>query len=520
MDRATRATKEEIISQCASAPEQVAELVVALYQQVDLLQQEVQTLQARVRELERQLGLNSSNSGKPPSSDGYGKPAPKSLRGNSGRPSGGQPGHPGHRLEFREHPDHVVVHRPGVCRGCGNGLVDDSPGETVDRRQVFELVARVDVTEHQVHAVRCACCGEVTRGAFPPEVSAPTQYGTGMKAFAVYANEYQLLPTERIGELIYELTGHRLSEGTLYNLSAEVSTDLEPFEARTRELLAAAPVAHFDETGVRVQGKLEWMHSASTATLTAYTVHPKRGEKAMNAAGILPAFSGVAIHDSWGPYWTFLCEHGLCNVHHLRELQAVLELDGQPWAAAMGEFLRSAEQAVRSAVAAGQDRLPIEQLTALEAQYDGLIAQGLAANPLPDPPPVPRRGRLKKSKARNLVERLQLRKDAALRFLHDFRVPFSNNQAERDIRMVKVQQKISGTFRSADAAADFCRIRGYISTVKKHGLPVLDCLRQALEGRPFLPPVPAVAPPADQPSDLASSCHHDRPPLALLAASP
>ena len=489
-----RPIRDEIIGLCASAPEQVADLVVALYQQVDMLQQQVQTLQARVRELERRLGQNSSNSGKPPSTDGYRKPAPKSLRSNSGRPSGGQPGHPGHRLEFRETPDHVVVHRPGVCRGCGNCLPADSSGETVDRRQVFELVARVEVTEHQVHEVRCACCGEVTRSAFPPTVSAPTQYGTGMKAFAVYANEYQLLPTERIGELIYELTGHRLSEGTLYNLSANLSAALEPFEARTRELLAAAPVAHFDETGVRVQGKLEWMHSASTATLTAYTIHPNRGEKAMEAGGILPAFSGVAIHDSWGPYWTFLCKHGLCNVHHLRELQAVLDLDGQPWAKAMGDFLRSAEQAVRSAVAAGQDRLPPEQLTAWEARYDELIAQGLAANPLPDPPPMPQRGRLKKSKARNLVERLQLRKDAALHFLHDFRVPFSNNQAERDIRMVKVQQKISGTFRSEHAAADFCRIRGYISTVKKHGLPVLDCLRQALEGRPFLSPRTPPAP--------------------------
>jgi len=399
--------------------------------------------------------------------------------------------------------------------------VDDSPGETVDRRPVLPLVAPVDVTEHQVHAVRCACCGKVTRGAFPLAVSVPTQYGRGMKAFAVYANQNQLLPTERIAKLIYDLTGHRLSEGTLYNLSAEVSTDLEPFEARTPELLAAAPVAHFDESGLRVQGMLSWVHSASTATLTAYTVHPNRGEKAMAAACILPAFSGVAIHDSCGPYWSLLCEHGLCNVQPLRELQAVLDLDGQPWAKAMGEFLLSAEQAVGSAVAAGQDRLPVEQWTALEAQYDKLITQGLAANSLPDPPPVPRRGRLKKSKARNLVERLQLRKDAALRFLHDFRVPFSNNQAEHDIRMVKVQHKISGTFRSAHAAADFCWIRGYICTVKKHGRPLLDCLRQALEVRPFLRPVAATDPPGVQaPSDPASASHHDRVGLAQLAASP
>ena len=272
-----------------------------------------------------------------------------------------------------------------------------------------------------------------------------------------------------------------------------MSAALEPFVVRTRVLLAAAPVAHFDESGVRVQGKLQGAHLASTATRTAYTIHPNRGEKAMNAAGILPAFSGVAIHDRWGSYGTLLCEHGRCNVHHLRERQAVLDLDGQPWAKATGDLLLSADQAVRSAVAAGEDRLPPAQLTALEARYER-IAQGLDAHPLPDPPPSPRRGRLKQSKARNLVERLQLRKDAALRFLHDFRVPFRNNQAERDIRMVKV--KISGTFRSADAATDFWRIRGYISTVKKHGLPVLDCLRQALEGRPFLPPLHPLTNPA------------------------
>jgi transposase len=374
-----------------------------------------------------------------------------------------------------------------MCRGCGGRLTAEPPGEAVDRRQVFELHARVEVTEHQVHAVRCPCCGEVTRGDFPTEVPAPTQYGPGMKAFAVYCDNYQLLPTERIRELVYELTGHTLSEGTLYNLNTDVSAALEPFVAQTRDLLVAADVAHFDESGVRVQGKLQWVHSASTATLTAYTIHVNRGQKAMDAAGILPTFAGVAIHDSWGPYWMYPCDHGLCNVHHQRELQAVLELDAQPWAGAMRDLLLTAEKAVLSALAAGQDQLPAEQLSSLTAQYDALIDQGLAANPLPDPPPVPRRGRLKNSKARNLVERLRVRKDAVLRFLHDFRVPFSNNQAERDIRMVKVQQKISGTFRSERAAQEFCRIRGYISTVKKHGLPVLVSLHQALQGRPFLP---------------------------------
>jgi len=471
-------TRDTIITMCTTEPERVADLVLTLYARV-------QTLEERIRELERRLGLNSRNSSKPPSSDGYSKPDPTSLREKGDRSSGGQPGHPGNCLAFDPHPDRTVVHRPSVCRACGGGLTAESPGEAVGRRQVFELQARVEVTEHQVQAVRCTCCGEVTRGTFPSEVPAPTQYGPMMKAFAVYCDNYQLLPTERICELVHELTGHSLSEGTLYNLNTEVSTALEPFVTQVRELLVRADVVHFDETGVRVEAKLQWWHSASTTALTAYTVDPHRGQEAMDAAGVLGTFSGVAVHDSWGPYWTYPCEHALCNVHHHRELQAVLELDGQPWAKSMRGFLHDAELAVRAAVAAGQDHLSAEELTAWTRQYDQLIEQGLEANPLPDPPPAPRRGRLKKSKARNLVERLQTRKDAVLRFLHDFRVPFSNNQAERDIRMVKVQQKISGTFRSQRAAQEFCRIRGYISTVKKHQLSVLECLGQA--GRPFLP---------------------------------
>jgi len=492
-------TREEIIALCATAPEQVADLVLALFARM-------QAFGDKVQELERRLGLNSSNSGKPPSSDGYRKPAPKSLRTKSGRPPGGQPGHPGQRLEFRADPDHVVVHRPRACRGCGHQLGEEILGQATDRRQVFELLARVEVTEHQVHAVGCPCCGEVTPGQFPADVPAPTQYGLGLKAFVAYCDTYQLLPTDRICELIYDLTGHRLSEGTLYNLNTTLYNALAPFSERTRELLIAEPVVHFDETGVRVQGKLYWGHVASTALLTFYAVHEKRGELAMNDAGILPAFAGVAIHDSWASYWIFACAHGLCNVHHQRELRAVLELDLQIWAGAMRALLYAGEQAVGAALAAGQDHLPAEQLAAITIRYDDLIAQGLAANPLPDPPPEPRRGRLKKTKARNLVERLQARAEAVLRFLHDFRVPFSNNQGERDMRMVKTQQKISGTFRSKTAAEEFFRIRGYISTVKKQGLPVLHCLRQALQGHPFLPaaaspaPAPGAAPPALPPS--------------------
>lgn len=489
-------SREEIIALCATDPEQVASLVLALYARVDALQEQV-------RELQRRLGLTSRNSGKPPSSDGYEKPAPKSLRKKSDRPSGGQPGHPGHRLELRADPDRVVVHRPSACRGCGHRLGEELAGQASDRRQVFDLVARVEVTEHQVHEVGCPCCGSVTAGAFPPGVAAPTQYGPDIKSFVAYCDNYQLLPTERICELIYDLTGHTLSEGTLYNLNTTLANTLKPFTDRTRDLLTTAPVVHFDESGVRVHGKLNWAHVASTDLLTSYTVHAKRGHLAMDAAGILPNFAGVAIHDSWGPYWNYDCAHGLCNVHHLRELRAVVELDQQPWAGDISEFLRAAEQEVGAAVAAGQDHLPAERLAALTADYDALIAQGLAATPLPDPPAAPRRGRPKKTKARNLVERLQARSASVLRFLHDFRVPFSNNQGERDIRMLKVQQKVSGTFRSETASEEFFRIRAYISTLRKHGLPVLDGIRDALQGLPFLP---VAATPPQMPAAPAQPC--------------
>ena len=515
----SRPSREAILALCATDPEQVADLVLALYARVDALEEQV-------RELQRRLGLTSRNSGKPPSSDGYDKPAPKSLREKSGRPSGGQPGHPGHRLELRADPDRVVVHRPSACRGCGHRLGEELVGHPSNRRQVFDLVARVEVTEHQVHEVGCPCCGSVTAGEFPPEVSAPTQYGPDIRSFVAYCDNYQLLPTERICELIYDLTGHALSEGTLYSLNTTIADALAPFGERVRDLLAAAPVLHCDESGVRVQGKLHWVHVASTAFLTSYTVHANRGQLAMDAAGILPRFAGVAIHDSWGPYWNYDCAHALCNVHHLRELQAVLELDQQPWAGAMIGFLRTAEQEVGTAIAAGQDHLTAERLAALTTHYDDLITQGFAANPLPDPPPAPRRGRPKKSKARNLVERLEARSVSVLRFLHDFRVSFSNNQAERDIRMIKVQQKVSGTFRSKTAAQEFFGIRAYISTLRKHGLPVLDGLRNALQGHPFLPEAPTPAVPARHGPPAAAAPRLDPPPSpvppppALAAQAP
>ena len=478
-------SRRELIDACAKEPERVADLVLDLRRQMSLARE-------RIRELERRLDLNSQNSHKPPSSDGYKKPQPKSLREKSGRPSGGQPGHPGHRLELRENPEHIVRHRPSTCACCRHSL-GGAPSEGYDRRQVFELVARVEATEHQAHTVRCPKCGEATTAAFPDNVAAQTQYGSAMKAFASYCDAYQFIPSERLRELIHDLTGHCLSEATLYHVTETLFTALQPHAAAVQAQLAVAPVTNHDESGLRVQGKVHWLHSASTPSLTAYHVDKRRGVVGMAAAGILPHRIGTVVHDGWPPYWTYAqCRHALCNVHHERELRAVDELDHQPWANRLIGVLHTAKAAVAAAREAGLDQLTAEQLVALTAKYSEVIEEGLAANPLPEPimTPTGKPARMKKSKARNLLERLDLRREAVLLFMHDFAIPYSNNQGEQDIRMIKVQQKISGAFRTLDGAEQFCRLRGYISTLKKRALPVLHFLQEALEGRPYIPPAP------------------------------
>jgi transposase len=473
-------TREQLLGLCATNPEQVVDLIFALLARVEQLTQ-------RVQDLERQVNQNSRNSSKPPSSDGYGKPAPKSLREKSGKPSGGQPGHPGHRLKMVAEPDHVVQHTPESCRQCGRALAQEASA-SYQRRQVSDLVVRMEVTEHQAHSVRCPDCGTVNIGAFPTGITQPTQYGPDIKAFITYCDMYQLLPSERVHEMVYDLTGHALSEGTLYNANEKLYGALASYEAQVQEQLRAASVAHFDESGLRVQGKLHWLHSASTVLLTHYTVHARRGQAGIDAGGILPGFTGTAVHDGWSPYRLYTrCRHALCNAHHERELQAVLDNDHQDWARDLREHLHTIKAAVDQAAAAGRISLDEQTRKEFAAGYDAIIRRGLEANPVPERTAPGKRGRAKKTKTRNLLERLDQYRDDVLRFMYDFRVPYTNNQGERDIRMTKVQQKVSGTFRSLDGAKIFCRIRGYISTVRKHGLPVLQYIRAAFEGHPFMP---------------------------------
>jgi len=462
-------------------------IILTLQQQVRELQQAVAAQADGVQKLRDQLAKNSRNSGKPPSSDGLKKPRPRNLRKKTGRRSGGQKGHKGHTLGMVEQPDHVRVHQVSQCPHCATDL-QPVEGCEVERRQVFDIPpVRVEVTEHRAEIKVCPRCGNQVKGDFPPGVTQPVQYGPRIKAQVSYLNNYQLIPWARTCELLGDFYGHAPAEALVLESNTAVVDGIEPSLDATRQQLIASDVVHFDESGLRVESQLNWLHVASTDYLTYYGVHPKRGQDGMNAIGILPAFKGRAVHDCWQSYFVFDdCQHALCNAHHLRDLLFIVERYEQNWAEEMIQLLLDIKAEV-DAAPADQMSLVSERLTHFERRYDELIAQGLAANPPPADPPPKKRGRKKQSPPKNLLDRLQKYKPQALAFMYDFRVPFDNNLAERDVRMVKIKQKVSGAFRTRTGAETFCAIRSYISTTRKHGLNVIDAIHGALTGTPFIP---------------------------------
>ena len=474
----------------------VVRVLLDMDRRIHTLERQVQDLSARldaseqrVRQLEEQVAKDSHNSHKPPSSDGLAKPKPKSLRPKSERPTGGQPGHPGHTLRMVEKPDRIVPHRVERCSGCGRSLARQEP-DRVERRQVHDLPEpKLEVTEHQAEVKTCPC-GCVNRAAFPSEAAAPVQYGPRVKSVGVYLGEYQLLPFDRLAEIMRDLFAcESFSEGTLANFKADCSRRLEPVEVAIRDLAAAAPVAGFDETGVRATGSLHWLHTVSTRLLTWYYAHKRRGCEAMDAAGILAEYRGRAVHDFWKSYFDYGCEHALCNSHLLRELVFLWEEQNQQWAQAMIDHLLAIKAAVAAASAAGMTALsPSDQERFLDG-YERIVQAGYAQNPVAAPHGPKRRGRRKQSKARNLLDRFRDHPDSILACRRDFAVPFDNNQSERDLRMLKLRQKISGTFRSFQALVNFCRIRGYVSTARKNGLNALEAIRRVFLGNPFVPGV-------------------------------
>lgn len=450
--------------------------------------EEIQRLRARLKELEGQLKKDSRTSSKAPSSDGPAKRT-RSQRQASGRKPGGQPGHGYHGLAPVDKPDYVQVHEPSHCEACGEDLSGQA-GLDYDARQVFDLpVLRFEVTEHRSVCKDCPLCGDLSWGAYPPAVSNAVQYGERVQALSVYLSDYQLLPYARQSEFFADVFHQPVSVGTLQTIRQRCAQRVKPIVDAIRQALLGAAVVHVDETGLRVGGQGQWLHVASTSTLSYYQVHPKRGRQALDAINILPQLHGYAIHDGYRSYLGYdQCAHGLCNAHHLRELRFMHEHYGQAWAKAMSDALRAIKQAVDEAKRRGKTQLSKKTLNAFAQHYETLLEQALEQIPEVPPTEKPTRGRKKQHPAKNLLDRLRQHQAAVLAFMYDFQVPFDNNQAERDIRMLKVQQKISGGFRKAHAAKRFCDIRSYLSTARKQGVNVMEALQGVFLGQPWKPP--------------------------------
>ena len=484
-------TDDSPLSNSAPSYEELRDEVVSLRAMVIHQAQLIEKLTVEMAELRARLAMNSRNSSKPPSSDGYAKPAPKSRRVRSGKKQGKQPGDPGHHLAQRSDPDATKVRSPGTCQGCGNDL-SGAPVTKVIARQVFDLPPMaLFCTEHRAERKRCTCGAETT-GSFPSEATAPACYGPALRAYVCYLVTRQHIPIARVAELLVDTYGAPVSTGVIVAMVKEGADMLEEFLSQVRGLLCSSPVVHADETGLRVEALLAWVHAASTTDLTLYHLDRRRGTKAMDAMGVLQHLSGVLVHDGWVPYRHYdNVNHALCNAHHLRELEAAAEVDGQQWATDMAALLANTWHRVLEVRDAGAHTLSDAELSGLRSNYGAIIAAGHRANP----PPLPtgKRGRPKRTKPHNLLMRLDSHADDVLRFATDFSIPFDNNLCERDVRMVKIAQKISGGFRSTEGAENFLAFRSYLSTAAKQGVNRLEALQRLFIGDPWMPTAPRTA---------------------------
>ena len=459
-----------------------------LQQEIVMLKKKIQGLEEKVEHLEDKLAKNSQNSSKPPSTDGYEKPAPKSRRQKSNKKIGGQIGHTGSTLEQVSEPDVIEIHSVEICEKCGRSLEDVKEHDHECRQEIELPEVKPIVIEHRAEKKTCPFCSWENVGKFPEHINQPIQYGPRIKSHATYFNQYQHIPFKRLAEIFCDCFHLSLSQGSLVRFNQKCAQQVSPSVEVIKQHIIISQVSQFDESGMRVNGKLHWLHVASTATCTYYEIHAKRGSEAMDAIGILPVFQGIAIHDHWKAYLSYIhCIHGLCNAHHLRELEFIIDRYQQGWAGEMVALLLTINDKVDGCKLNGEYQLSQKLISQYEQEYDRILMSGLVEIPQLPPPEKPKRGKKKQHKAKNLLDRLQNFKGIVLLFMVNFNVPFTNNLPEQDIRMCKLKAKISGSFRSSSGAKDFATIRSYISTARKQGQNVLEVLMQAFCGNPFMP---------------------------------
>lgn len=477
----TREFVQQLLDQVASLTATVDAQSKTLDAQTKLIAQLNQTIQ----ELKERLNKNSKNSSKPPSSDGLKKTA-KSLRKPSGKKQGGQEGHPGTHLAVIAEPDETIRHMPSACEGCPHYEMCKGTACIAEKRHVIDAVVTVNITEHQALEIPiCMIHGGTRKGNFPEDIKATVQYGTDLQALSVALNTVGAVSVKRTHEILSAVFNIPIATGTISNMVSRCSEAVSGAVNAIKQKLADSALGHFDETGTRVEGKTWWVHNASNCEYTYLDISPKRGVKGMEQCGVLPGFGGIAVHDCWLPYWNYgEITHAVCCAHLLRELTGVCEnYPGQEWAPGFMDLLMEMKKVRDKAVDAGKEALSGYYLRKFDKRYDELINKGREENPIPDPPEK-KRGRRKKGKVLALVERLALYKASVCLFTKNFFVPFDNNQAERDLRMIKVKNKVSGCFRSEEGARDYLKIMSYVGTAHKQGHNAYDAIRNALSGHP------------------------------------
>lgn len=458
-----------------------------LAERVRFLEKRVAELEAIVDELTRRLGLNSHNSSKPPSSDGYAKPNQKSRRQRSGKKPGGQKGHSGSHMEIPHEPDEVLQHFPEKCQRCPHLSLCQSQGnfDCSESRYVVDVEIKTKVTEHQTLSPVDCPYGEVDQTAqFPDNVKAYIQYGDSVSILAGLLSTYGAVSYERMHVIFSSLMGVQISPGTLVNMVRRCAEKVGSTLQDIQSLLMQNAVNHYDETGIRVNGRLHWVHNASSANYTYQTVHEKRGKEGIGDNGVIGNSLGVAVHDCWASYWNFAnVTHALCGAHLLRELEGVIEnAHEHTWAQDFAGLLMRMKSQKERDLTCGKENAGTYHLHKYSREFDRIMQKADTQCP---PSPVPtekKRGRKKKGRERSLIDRLIELKDAAMRFFTDYRVPFDNNQAERDIRNCKTKAKVSGCFRSKEGAEDYLSISSYISTGRKQGISAFEALQAAFHG--------------------------------------